>query len=86
MSIHVEWMDAGATSAEFVEAGEEVIEGDEESVVPEGEIALVLSADDVMVLSSTPEGMRAFLQRLIDAVPDAWVIPGVTPTQKESNA
>lgn len=49
MSMRVEWMDAAWTRVHYVEAGENVIEGHEETEVT-GEAAVALVADEVTVI------------------------------------
>lgn len=67
MSIHIEGMGAAYASAEIVPGGEEIVEDYEESTVNEGNVALVLSADDVMVLEGTPAEVGALIKRINEA-------------------
>lgn len=75
MSTRVEWvdMDHPFFGMGWVQAGAPVLDDseDEEDMVPAGNVALVLSYDEVVVLIGTPEVMRERLQRALDTLEDA---------------
>lgn len=84
MGIHYEWMQADVTSAAFLPAGYDVYTGRPATGRTRGEHfvggehfvewecggALVLSGDDVMVLTGTPDELRQLAHRINQALAD----------------
>ena len=68
MGTHVEWLDAKYTSVGVVEAGEEVLEDDEETEVREGHLAVYFASDEVVVLEGPPERVAQVLRLALNAV------------------
>lgn len=64
MSVRYEGAGARGTSVSITPGGEEL--GDD--VVPEGQMALVFSYDEVFYIQGTAEQLRRLLQRALDKI------------------
>lgn len=67
MGVHVEWLDAEYTTIGVFEAGEEVLEDDEETEVSEGHIAVCFAVDELVVLEGSPERVAEVLRIALNA-------------------
>lgn len=66
MSVRYEGASARGTSVSIVPAGKEL----GEDIIPEGQMALVFSYDEVFYIQGTAEQLRKLLQRALDKIND----------------
>lgn len=65
MSVHVEWVHAADSYVDLVDASDALPDG---QTVKPGNVGLVLSGDDVVVIEGTPDEVRGYLSRALLAL------------------